>query len=113
MAHVEVRRLRGGAREAHAREVLARWEAGGLGPAAFARREGVSPVTLRRWRQEFGAPARTAGVAGGFIEVRLPGRAPTGGFEVGLSDGRVVRVPAGFDPQELSRLLAVLEPARC
>jgi transposase-like protein len=113
MARVEIRRLRGRAREAHAREVLARYEASGLGQASFARREGVSPVTLGRWREEFGARAGTAGVPGGFIEVRLAGRASAGGFEVGLADGRVVRVPVGFDAQELARLLAALEPARC
>jgi transposase-like protein len=32
-------------------------------------------------------------------------------FEVVLSDGRVVRVPAGFDPATLRQLLAVLDEA--
>lgn len=110
---VEVRRLRGEAREAHARGALGRWERSGLSAASFARREGVSAVTLRRWREAFAGPGAGRPAAGGYIELEVSERPVARPFEVLLSQGRVVRVPAGFDEHELSRLLAALERARC
>lgn len=111
--HVEVRRLRGEAREAHARQALGRWEGSGLSAAAFARREGVNPVTLKRWREEFAAPQAGTPAAGTFIELEVGARPGARVFEVLLSDGRVVRVPPGFDEHELGRLLTALGRARC
>jgi hypothetical protein len=110
---IEVRRLRGEAREAHARGALARWTQSGLSAAAFARREGVNPVTLKRWRRAFGATALEAPAAGAFIELEFGARRSVGAFEVVLADGRAVRVLPGFDAAELARLLSVLERARC
>jgi transposase-like protein len=110
---VEVRRLRGEAREAHAREALRRWDGSGLSAAAFARREGVHPVTLKRWREEFAEARGGPPAAGTFIELEVGARPGARALEVLLPDGPVVRVPAGFDEHELGRLLAALGHGRC
>lgn len=111
--NIDIRRLRGQEREAHAREVLARLGASGLGQAAFARREGVNPVTLKRRRREFAAPQSGPPAAGAFIELEAGARPGARAFEVLPCDGRVVRVPPGFDEHELGRLLGALGRTRC
>jgi hypothetical protein len=103
----QVQRLRGEARERAVREVLARWGASELSQAAFCRREGIASVTLSRWLAEFGSASRRRSGAAGFVEalVRVGAR---GGFEVLLPSGVRVQVPAGFDGDDLTRLLGVL-----
>jgi hypothetical protein len=44
------------------------------------------------------------------VPLRIVGTTP---IEVCLSNGRVLRVPVGFDPKHLRILLEVLEPTRC
>lgn len=112
MAKISVRRLRGKPREAHARDALARFAATGRSAAAFARTEGISPVTLARWQVEFG-PGPSASRDAGFIEVRLD-RGSTGEFyELELEKGRRLRIPPGFDALELARLLSALGAGTC
>ncbi len=112
MGTSSIRRLRGAAREAHAREAIGRFVASGSGRAAFCRREGINPVTLSRWLGEFGDAARPKAGAG-FVEVRLDRAPSAGGFELELSTGRHLRIPPGFDVGDLGRLLALLERAAC
>lgn len=112
MGAASIRRLRGREREAHAREALERFAESGLNQAAFCREEGISPVTLSRWLGEFG-PAESPAASAGFVEVRLDRGGAGGAFELGLSGGRHLRIPAGFDVGDLARLLAVLERAPC
>ncbi len=112
MGSSTIRRLRGAAREAHAREAIGRFVASGTGRAAFCRKEGISPVTLSRWLGEFGRPTPPK-AGGGFVEVRLERTASAGGFDLELSTGRHLRIPVGFDVGELERLLALLERAPC
>jgi hypothetical protein len=112
MAQVEIRHLRGGAREVHARGALGRFEASGLSRAAFCRREGISTMTLLRWVKEFGGAPRPA-TGAGFVEVRLDAGSPQGGFELELARGRRLRIPPGFSVADLERLLALLDRAAC
>lgn len=95
---------------------MARWEASGESAREFAIRVGTSARTLCRWRREL----RKAGIAEGpetalsnLIEVR-PARTAVADdrFDVRLTDGRCVAVPASFDADALERLLRVLEAAR-
>lgn len=90
----------------------------------FAAREGVSAGTLKWWKWKLGRErearrgreaarkrraARKAQVQ--FVEV-VPRAVGSGGgepFEVELSRGYRVRVPAGFETGALERLLGVLE----
>lgn len=108
MPTLSIRRLRGAGREAHARAVLKRFSRSGLSRAAFGRREGISPVTLARWRREFPGEGGLPAGRDRFLEVRLPGPVARGSFELALGEGRSLRVPPGFDADDLRRLLEVL-----
>ena len=112
MRSSSIRRLRGEAREAHARGALGRFAASGSRKAAFCRAEGISTVTLGRWQKEFGRSARSPGGAA-FVEVRLDRDATGGGFELELSTGRRLKIPRGFDAGDLERLLAALGRTTC
>lgn len=103
-----IRRLRGAQREAHARAALERLSRSRLSRGAFCRKEGISPVTLARWRREFPANAGPSPEQGRFVEIRLPGAGGHSPFELELGDGRRLRVPPGFDADDLVRLLGVL-----
>lgn len=104
----EIRRLRGLARAEAVREVLSRWEGSALGRAAFCRRERIAPVTLSRWQREFGAgPQAAVEPAPAFVEA-LWSSAGDASLEVTLPTGARVRVPRGFDTDDLARLIAVL-----
>jgi len=96
-----------------------RWRESGLTAAQFATELGINAGTLKFWkyklnkakRSEGNAPvlsARKKSTAPAFVEVRAGGR--DAGFELELSNGRRLRVPQGFDPKALERLLAVLDP---
>jgi hypothetical protein len=50
----------------------------------------------------------------GTLTVVSPAREePRGGLEIAWSNGRVLRVPPGFDRQTLADVLAVLEARPC
>jgi hypothetical protein len=70
---------------------------------AFARKQGLCYATLRRWRAVHGG-------AGGaeFVAVELDAGARPGDFVLDWAPGRSLRIPAGFDPGRLRRLLEVL-----
>ena len=101
------------ARERLWRKRLARWKASGLKVGAFCGREGVTPTAFAHWRKEIASrDARRAEAAGPlFVPVRVaPAPVP---LEVGLSGGRVVRVPPAFDPAHLLAVVAALEGPPC
>ena len=92
---------------------VARWEASGLSAAAFAERERLDRKRLVWWRWKLQTTSSQApGLALDFLPVQVVApAAPTssGGapIEIALSNGRVIRVPAGFDAADLERVLAV------
>jgi len=105
-------------REREMRSLVSKWRSSGLPLTAFARDRGVAPATLSWWRWELRrrARARRSPAPTAFVGVEVvdaPVAARPLPFEVVLRGRRVVRVPAGFDAAELSRLLDALEPARC
>jgi transposase-like protein len=87
--------------------VLSALEESGESLASFAKREGLSPERLYRWRRKLTKQA--------FVEIeRAPVRTEGAGvLEVVVATGRVVRVPPDFDADALQRLLAVLEADAC
>lgn len=107
------RRLLGAEREANARRVLARWEASGLSQVAFCRSEGITTVTLARWRREFGDESKPPESPVRFVKVEVGGGAGSAVIEVDLASGHRLRVPPGFSAEDLERILAVLERPRC
>ena len=94
-------------RDEGVRKLLAEQEASGLSVAAFARERGVSTWTLydgRRRLQKRKARAK----ARDFVQVHVRSVQAAPSIEVELEAGMRVRVPAGFDEDELRRLLGVL-----
>jgi hypothetical protein len=100
-------------REAEARVLVEAWRRSGETLTRFARRHGVQRRRLARWVDRLeGAP----GKAVRFHRVRLvdyrqvdPERDRSGAaIEIQFGGGRLVRVPHGFEADELRRVLAVL-----
>jgi len=84
------------------------WQRSGLSQAAFCRQHGLSPVTFSSWRHRIASPAAVVPEARRFVEVALaPGEREV--YEVRLRCGRTVRVPAGFQADDLARLIAAVE----
>jgi hypothetical protein len=99
----------GEGREPYWRQVVARWKRSGLGVSTFCRREGLKQATFYWWRWEL---KRRDQPKPAFLPVRVLAdqpATPTGGIEIVLSNGRCLRVAAGFDPHTLAQVVAVLE----
>ena len=91
-----------------------RWDKSGLSAAAFAAREGLAVKQLLWWRWKL----RTAPVAPAaatplsFLPVHVVDRATppataSAPIEIVLPNGRIVRVPPGFDPALLGHVLTI------
>lgn len=105
-----------------------RWKRSGLSAAEFARREGLKAKQLHWWNWKLGAsdtaptpdeprflPVRVVSAP---APVHAPSTSPalamtspswpgTTAIEIALPNGRLVRVPPGFDPATLERVLAI------
>ena len=105
VAEVAVRRYW---REAEARVIVEAWQNSGESLSEFARRHGVDPRRVARWasRVEEREPALVR-----FHPVRLADHGGGGGaaIEIHLVGGHRVRVPPGFQAEDLRRVVAVLE----
>ena len=100
-----------------------RWRRSGLTAGEFSESIGVKPGTLKYWAWRLGREARPANTdrttTGGcrrrtptaFVELLSEGVAD-GRFELELTGGRRLRIPVGFEPDALERLLAVVERGR-
>jgi transposase len=92
-------------------ERIDRWQRSGLSIGKFAAREGIKPKQLAWWRWKLGA-APLAPPEMRFLPVHVVDAAarPPGAevpLEVVLPNGRVVRVPPGFDPATLESVLSI------
>ena len=93
--------------EEDARAVVAAWRASGESVSAFARRHGVQRRRLARWirRLETATSVR-------FHPVRLTeaidAAASASAIEIELTSGERIRVPRGFDAEDLRRVFSVL-----
>ena len=77
----------------------------------LARRLGVHPLTVYRWRRTLDQRAREprSGALARIVELRPARLSADDRFEVRLDSGRRVGVPPSFDEAALERLLRVLE----
>ena len=98
-------------RETEARVMVEAWQNSGESLSGFARRHRVDPRRVARWavRVDGSEPAPVR-----FHPVRLADHDGEGGgaIEIHLVDGQRVRVPPGFQTEDLRRVLAVLDPRR-
>lgn len=97
-------------RAADARVMVEAWQRSGESLSGFARRYRVHGKRISRWARQL-APAPRGPLT--FHPARLvdgPGRGQPGraAIEVVLPDGRSVRVPPGFAPDDLHQVLRVL-----
>ena len=95
-------------REPEARMLVEAWRSSGAG---LARRHDFDPRRLARWVRRFEADESVR-----FHAVQLVQRRPEseGPIEIEVADGRRVRLPRGFEEEDLRRLLRVLgEAATC
>jgi transposase-like protein len=97
-----------------ARAVIVALERSGKSVSTFAVEHGLDPQRVYLWRRRLGKAEPTT-----FREIVVhasPSRAdgPRGdaAFEIALTSGIVVRVPASFDEAALARLLEVLVRVR-
>ena len=122
-------------KERYWRRLLRQWQRSGQEVRAYCVEHGVSEPSFYAWRrtiqerdrqaerrsrprrrraggqvQGSGAHAGSAPRRPAFVPVTITAPAPA--LEVVLHDGRVLRIPAGFDATTLRQLLAVLDEAR-
>jgi hypothetical protein len=123
---------RDGAKERTWRRLLQQWRRSGMTIRDFCAEHDVSEPSFFAWRRTIaerdrqrGRPRASADGDGdgdgdgektqtspAFVPLRVVSTPAGTAFEVVLCDGRVVRVPAGFDPTALRQLLAILEGER-
>jgi hypothetical protein len=106
-------------RRAQWAEQVRQWRQSGLTARDFAKRVGINAGTLSHWAWRLGRPEgvnngghrqlkRGRASSPSFVEL-VAGAIEDRRFELEFSDGRRLRIPAGFDGAGLERLLAVLD----
>jgi hypothetical protein len=108
MAHGRPRDPR---KEQHWRRYLQLWQHSNLTVRDFCDRHHLGEASFYAWRRLL---RQRDAVAAPFVAVHvIPDEQPppASPLEVVLADGRCIRVPIGFDPVTLQRLLAILEEA--
>ena len=90
--------------------LVGRFKASGLSQTAFAKKVGVSGNSISNWRRldrEDQLPTKGPDLIP--VRVTPPRSAEARPMEVVLRNGRTLRVPAGFDEEELVGVIKVLE----
>jgi len=98
----------------YAREVLARLEQSSKSDTEMAKELGVKPSRIWQWRNRLrGETMATTAPKPAFVEVAVARQEPRQPFAIHTHSGRTVTVWPGFDANELSRVLAVVETSPC
>jgi hypothetical protein len=109
------------------RQVVRRWRRSGLGVREYCVGESLSEANFYAWRRELARRDQETTVdAAGFVPIQVRpdvvatasvpdvAAAAPAAIDVLLTNGRVLRVPSGFDAALLRQLLAVAEePPAC
>jgi hypothetical protein len=106
--------------EVEAGAVLSALERSGDPASVFARRHGLSPHRLLRWKNRQHGSTRRSRPAFHPVQVEEPedrtravGSEERGGLELLVDGSRRIVVRRGFDPEVLRELLRVLESRPC
>ena len=100
---------------AEIQQLMAEFEAGGLGRTAFCQQRGLSLSTLARYQKRQEQKAAETAEGKRWLAVEVSGSAAVAGAErasglaVVLRGGRRIEVGCGFDADTLQRLLGVVE----
>lgn len=111
---VEGRRRRS---RAEAAQLVAEYEASGLGREEFCCQHGLSLATLARYRKRQQQAEGEGAAPGRWLAVEVSRAGPVAGNGAGsglavvLACGRRIEIGRGFDAPTLVQLLALLEPA--
>ena len=107
---MKIRRRRS---RAEVEQLVAEYEASGLGRTAFCQQRGLSLSTLSRYRRRRQQTACEGANGKGWLAVEVSGASAIGGgvsgLAVALPSGRRIEIDRGFDAETLKRLLAVVE----
>jgi transposase-like protein len=99
------------------RQLLERWQHSGLSVRDFCRRHRLSEPTFYAWRRTLAqrpSPSAAADEPLTFVPLDIRHDTPPPlALELVLDDGRLLRIPQGFDPAALRALLAALEDPSC
>ena len=101
------------------RRMLRRWQRSNLTVRDFCSQQQLSEPSFYAWRRLIAErdrqpPAAQPTPTPAFVPVRVvPPISATAAIELVLGNGRLLRVPAGFDPATLRQLLAVIEAPSC
>jgi hypothetical protein len=101
--------------EAAWRDRVTRWKASGLNVREFCRGERLSEPSFYSWRRTLAERDADAAAsdAPAFVPVHVRSGPTPPALEVVLRSGHVLRVPHGFDPDQLRRVVAILEADPC
>lgn len=94
--------------EDEAQVVVAAWQASSETLSRFARRHGVDPRRVARWARRLDEPTPVRFHPVRVSEAAGPDR-DGGAIEIELPGGLRIRLPRGFEAEDLRRLLSVLD----
>src|SRR5262245_35565195 len=106
-------------KEQHWRQLLERWQGSGLSVRVFCRRHRLAEPTFYAWRRtlaELPLPGAATDEHLTFIPLDVRPDAPLApapALELVLGNGRLLRIPQGFDAAALRALLVALEASSC
>jgi len=108
----QVRKTRRRRSRAEAEQLVAEFEASGLGREEFCREHGLVASTLARYRQRRQRDQGEAAAPRRWVAVELAGSPQAAsGLTVVLASGLRIEITLGFDGRTLQHLLRVLAPA--
>src|SRR3954453_11031579 len=105
-------------KEQHWRQLLERWQQSGLTVRTFCQRHRLSEPTFYAWRRTLAqrpspGPRDDEPLTFVPLTVRHETLPAAPALEFILGDGRLLRIPQGFDPAALRPLLTALEDPSC
>ncbi len=104
-------------KEHYWRQLIQRWQHSGLSVPAFCQRHRLAVPSFYAWRRTLRLRDRLADPAPPVtflpVHVRHDDNTPRPSLELVLANGRCLRIPHGYDADQLRQLLLTLEDLPC